>query len=83
MRRQTAAALLALLATAGSWAVAQTGGQREEFSAIAIVNNNTGSGAGRVIIQVTRWSSTDDRTLLVNTLLKDGPSDLLDALKDQ
>src|SRR4051794_4372278 len=62
---------------------AQTMGEREEFSATAIRSDNLGSGAGRVIMRVTRWSSEAERGQLVNALLKGGNSQLLDALQDQ
>lgn len=35
----------------------QTLGEPEEFTATAIVNNERGSGAGTVLIRVTRWST--------------------------
>jgi hypothetical protein len=62
---------------------AQTMGEREEFDANAIVSNNLGSGAGRVIMRVTRWSTEAERTKLTNALLKGGNNELLDALQDQ
>jgi hypothetical protein len=62
---------------------AQTHGEREEFTANAIVNDNLGAGMGRVIMRVTRWSTEAERGLLTRTLLKSGPSDLLDVLQDQ
>lgn len=62
--------------------VAQTNGQPEEFNAIAIQNNNLGSGADRVIIRVERWSTEAQRTQLAAALQK-GAGTLLDALQDQ
>jgi hypothetical protein len=67
---------------AGSGAIAQTIGEREEFSAAAIVNNNLGAGAGRVIMRVNRWSTEAERGLLTKALMK-SPGELLDALQDQ
>jgi hypothetical protein len=61
---------------------AQTSGQPEEFSAFAIVSDNLGSGAGRVVIRVTRWSTEAERTRLSASLLK-GPDQLLEDLRDQ
>jgi hypothetical protein len=61
---------------------AQTMGQPEEFNAVAIVNNNLGSGAGRVIMRVERWSTEAERTRLTAALQK-GSDALLDALRDQ
>src|SRR5262245_51980431 len=60
---------------------AQTLGEPENFNATAIVNNNLGSGAGRVLIRVTRWSTPDETMRLVNLLKSKGPEKLLDELK--
>jgi len=62
---------------------AQTSGQREEFSAAAIVNDNLGSGAGRVMMRVTRWSTEAERGRLTEALLTGGNDALLKALRDQ
>lgn len=67
----------------GSTVPAQTQGEREEFTANAIVNDNFGAGMGRVIMRVTRWSTEAEQGLLTRTLLKSGPHDLLDVLRDQ
>lgn len=74
---------LTVLVAATPSALAQTMGQREEFDAIAIVNNEMGSGAGRVMMRVTRWSTEAERGRLLETLTKSGPDSLLDVLKDQ
>ena len=74
---------LAAVLSASETGTSQTMGQREEFNATAIVNNNLGAGAGRVIMRVTRWSTEAERGLLTRTLLKDGPRELLDVLQDQ
>ncbi len=62
---------------------AQTSGEKEQFTATAILNNNLGSGAGTVLINVDRWSTEAERTMLVATLLDKGPRELLDKLMDQ
>src|SRR5687768_3513645 len=62
---------------------AQTSGEKEQFTATAIINNNLGSGAGTVLINVDRWSTEAERTMLVATLLDKGPRELLDKLMDQ
>jgi len=74
---------LATTVLSGSATTAQTMGEREEFNATAIVNNEFGAGAGRVIMRVNRWSTEAERGLLTRTLLKDGAASLLDVLKDQ
>ena len=76
-------AVLGLTVALGSPAVvAQTNGQPEEFNATAIVNNNLGAGAGRVIMRVTRWSSEAERGRLTRALLTKGPDSLLEQLRD-
>jgi hypothetical protein len=67
---------------AATFAVAaQTVGQPEEFNAVAIVNNNLGSGADRVIIRVERWSTEAERTRLAATLKK-GNNAAIETLRD-
>jgi len=66
----------------GSLAMAQTIGVKEDFTAIAIQNNNLGSGAGTVLFNVTRWSTEAERQRLVDTLVAKGPAALLDVLHD-
>lgn len=73
---------LALVAVVAAAVVAQTIGQPEEFNAVAIQNNNLGSGADRVIIRVERWSTEAERTRLAGALQK-GAAALLDDLQDQ
>jgi hypothetical protein len=61
---------------------AQTLGEPEDFTAVAIVNNNLGSGAGTVLIHISRWSTDMERTRLIQTLQEKGSDQLLDELKD-
>jgi hypothetical protein len=74
-------AAIALSLLAASWVAAQTLGTPEEYTAVAVVNDNLGSGAGTVDIRITRWSTAAERTRLVDTLLKKGSSELLDELQ--
>ena len=53
----------------------------ERFTATAIVNNNVSTGAGIVLMDVTRWSSEREREMLVSTLLEKGPDALLEDLR--
>lgn len=73
--------LTALLVGSGV-VMAQTNGQKEEFSAAAIRSDNLGSGAGRVIIRVERWSSEAERNTLSQALLKTGNDKLLEAVQN-
>jgi hypothetical protein len=81
---RTRIAIAAALAIAWTSAAgeAQTSGAKESFTAIAIVNNNLGSGAGTVYIDVTRWSTPAEREKLVTVLRRDGANGLLDELRD-
>jgi hypothetical protein len=62
---------------------AQTLGEKERFTAIAIVNNTRAAGADIVQIDINRWSTAAERTTLLNTLKKQGAEKLLDVLQDQ
>jgi hypothetical protein len=76
------ASIAVVLALAGAWAAAQTRGEQEEFTATAIRSDNLGSGAGTVLIQITRWSTDAERVALVTTLRDKGPDALLERLRD-
>jgi hypothetical protein len=60
---------------------AQTLGEKERFTAIAVVNNERASGSGIVQIDITRWSTAAERMSLLGVLKKDGAEKLLDALQ--
>jgi hypothetical protein len=62
--------------------VAQTLGGKEEFTAVAIANNNIQTGAGTVLISIERWSTNAEREMFVSTLTNKGPKALLDKLQD-
>jgi hypothetical protein len=76
-----ACATAALLSTRLPRVSAQTLGEVEEFTATAIVNNERASGAGTVLIRLTRWSTDMERMRLIETLKQKGPEQLLDELK--
>jgi hypothetical protein len=63
--------------------MAQTLGEPQAFTAVAILNNNLGSGAGTVDIRISRWSTEAERMMLVSTLLQKGPDALLRELQKQ
>ena len=69
MRKLVLPAVIALAAVA---AAAQTNGTPEEFTAVAIANNNLQSGAGTVLISDDRWSSNAERNRLVTSLREKG-----------
>jgi hypothetical protein len=56
-------------------------GQPEEFNAVAIMNNNLGSGSDRVIMRVERWSTEAERARLTEALKK-GNDQALDVLRE-
>jgi hypothetical protein len=70
------------LLVASALPVAQTSGEKERFTAIAVVNNARAAGAGIVQIDINRWSTAAERQTLLTTLKKQGAEKLLDALKD-
>jgi hypothetical protein len=80
--RLFATIICASVVATGSLPHAQTAGQKERFTAVAIVNNNLASGAGMVQIDVTRWSTQAERNALLSVLKNKGPEKLLDALQD-
>jgi hypothetical protein len=51
---------------------AQTLGEKERFTAVAVVNNGRASGSGIVQIDITRWSTAAERASLLAVLKKDG-----------
>ena len=57
-------------------------GTPEEFTAVAVANNNLQTGVGTVLISIDRWSTDAERTRLVTTLREKGPEALLDELQD-
>jgi hypothetical protein len=80
--RLTLATIVLCVALFGSWPAAQTQGQKEEFSATAIANDELGSGAGRLQIRITRWSTDAERTRLFETLKTKGSRAALEMLQD-
>jgi len=77
--RSAAVAALAIT-TLSLVAFAQTSGQPERFTAMA-VNMDRGA-AGTVEIVVNRWSTDAERDRLLSTLMDKGPEKLLDVLQD-
>jgi hypothetical protein len=74
------AAIIALDRSVSAGPQTKASGEPEEFTAVAIVNNNLASGAGTVLMRVTRWSAEAERDRLINTLKSKGPDKLLDEL---
>lgn len=80
--RKRALATIGTVLLAALSASAQTHGTPEDFSAVAIANDEFRSGADRVLIRVSRWSTDGEREHLVNTLRTHGARELLDELSD-
>jgi hypothetical protein len=72
----------ALLLTTSAVPAAQTSGEKERLTAIAVANNPGRSGAGIVLIDINRWSTPAERATLLNALKKEGADKLLDELED-
>jgi hypothetical protein len=75
--------VFATMVVAAAFLTAQTHGEKESFTAIAIANNELASGAGTVLIDVTRWSTDAEAAVLVKALQEGGPQELLEKLRDQ
>jgi hypothetical protein len=71
---------LTLLAAGAATTRAQTMGEPERFTAVA-VNMNVGA-SGTVEIVVNRWSTDAERDKLMNVLMNQGADKLLDTLQD-
>jgi hypothetical protein len=70
------------LAPATGIARAQTNGEPERFTALAVNMGTAGrAGAGTVDIQVDRWSTDAERDTLLTVLREQGPDKLLDTLQ--
>lgn len=82
LQTRLAVSAVAALALAASAVAAQTHGVKEDFTAVAIVNNNVASGAGTVLFSIDRWSTDAERKTLVATLRETGPGALLEELQD-
>jgi hypothetical protein len=67
----------------GAARLSQTSGDRESFTAIAVVNNNLAAGAGTVLIDITRWSTPAETEALAQTLMQKGPEALLSKLQQE
>ena len=82
VQRRSFLAVVVSCAVAGvaAAAQAQTNGQPERFTAMAV--NMNGGRSGIVEIGVDRWSSDADRDNLLNIVMTQGPEKLLDALQD-
>ena len=71
----------AALLVASALPAAQTLGEKERFTAIAVVNNERAAGSGIVQIDINRWSSAAEQAALLKVLKERGAEKLLDALK--
>ena len=60
---------------------AQSNAPKEDFTAIAMVNDNFATGAGQVLMTINRWSSNAERNRLTTALVDKGPEKLLEELR--
>lgn len=64
-------------------AVTLAADEREEYTAFAVNMSGSGpSGATTFQITIDRWSTEEERTMLLNTLQTKGHDDFMDALRD-
>ena len=82
MRKAMRLGTVVLFVLLGAAPGGQTRGEPEEFTAVAVANNNIASGVGTVLISVDRWSTEAERAALVGVLRDKGPEALLEALQD-
>lgn len=69
--------------SAGSAAARQAGAAPEDFTAFAVNMGNIGPTQPAVVdISIRRWSTEEDRSRLITTLLEKGSDALLDALRE-
>jgi hypothetical protein len=77
------ACLLAVTVGSFSRAAGQTSGTPERFTAFAVNMGDFGpTQSGTVEIVVTRWSTDDEREMLLGALLDKGPDALLEELRE-
>ena len=60
----------------------QANGDKLSFTAVAVANNDLATGAGTVLLDVTRWSTPEEARELADTLRQKGPQALLSKLQD-
>lgn len=78
-----AASAMVFTATSGIPATGQTSGVPERFTALAVNMGEFGPAqSGTVEIVVTRWSTHDERDMLIGALLDRGPDAFLDELRE-
>jgi hypothetical protein len=82
MTRHVLGVLFATLVALPSAPIAQTSGEKLEISAFAVNMSNIGTGASAPVeISVERWSTTEQRQQLIDTMLSKGPDALLKELQ--
>ena len=76
------AASVALAALTATPDARQTSGEKLSISAFAVNMSNIASGGTAVVdIQITRWSTPEERAQIINTMIEKGPQALLSALQ--
>ena len=76
------AASVALAALAGTSDARQTSGEKIVITAFAVNMSNIGSGGSTVVdITINRWTTAQERTQIITTVLEKGPDALLSALQ--
>jgi hypothetical protein len=83
MTRKTLSALGIALIALASTVRGQTSGEKLQITAFAVDMSNVGNGASAPVeITIDRWSTDEERTRLITTMLEKGPDALLKALKE-
>ena len=73
----------AAIVSMGGLATSQSAGEPEDFTALAVNMGTVGPTQPLVVdISIRRWSSDEERSRLVTTLIEKGADALLEALRD-
>ena len=73
---------LAAVLVASAASPGQPNDDKLSFTAVAVANNNLATGAGTVLMDVTRWSTPEETRELADTLRQEGPAALLSKLQN-
>jgi hypothetical protein len=73
---------LAAVLVASAASPGQPNDDKLSFTAVAVANNNLATGAGTVLMDVTRWSTPEETRELADTLRQKGPAALLSKLQN-
>ena len=81
-KRKIATAIVSLVAVLALATVATAADEKEVYTAFAVNMGGAAQGAsGTIEINITRWSSAEERNMLLNTLKEKGHDEFMKALR--